>query len=156
MGVVLEGDFKGTIYTMEKEFPKIERQAVYAGARILRDAAKRQMLIDFPKAASKNSNYVDTISDAVMMSKMDGTGVTVHVLGHRGKGSQTYKARFFEKGTKDRYAKSWKGKRLKKKRYMDRIKDLRFFRKAVTSNQQKALDKIKEVFEDRLSEIFNK
>lgn len=156
MGVQLSGDFKGTLWQMEKQMPGIQKQALYAAAKVLRDAAKQKMIVDFPASTHTNSKFKDTIADAVRMTKVDESEVTVHVMGTRDKGSRTFIARFFEKGTKKRYAKTFKGRKLKKKRALGKIKELRFFRKAVDSNMQQAFKRMEEVFSQRISNLNKK
>ena len=153
MGVQIQGDFKGTLWQMERQMPGIQKQALYAAAKVLKDAATQQMKSDFPASTHKNNKYNDTIADAVRMSKVDEAEGTVHVLGTRNKGSRTYMARFFEKGTKDRYQKTFKGVKLKKKKWIGKIKPLRFFNKAVNANLTKAFQRMEEVFSQRISNI---
>lgn len=156
MGVQLSGDFKGTLWQMEKQMPGIQKQALYAAAKVLKDAGRQQMTVDFPASTHQNSKYKDTIADAVRMTKVDESEVKVHVMGTREKGSRTYMARFFEKGTKKRYAKTFKGRKLKKKRYLGQINPMRFFRKAVDSNMQQALKRMEEVFSQRIANLNKK
>ena len=156
MGVQLSGDFKGTLWQMEKQMPGIQKQALYAAAKVLKDAARERMTADFPASTHQNSKYKDTIADAVRMTKVDESEVTVHVMGTREKGSRTYMARFFEKGTKKRYAKTFKGRKLKKRRYLGQITPMRFFRKAVDSNMQQALKRMEEVFSQRIANLNKK
>ena len=153
MGVTISGDFKGTLWQMEKQMPGIQKQALYAAAKVIKDETKKQMISDFPASTHQNSKYIDTISDAVRMTKVDESEVTVHVMGTREKGSRTYMARFFEKGTKKRYTKKYKGIQLKKRRYLGRITERRFFRKAASTNMSKAFKRMEEVFSKRISNI---
>lgn len=155
-GVTIEGDFEGTLYDMERELPDITRKALYSAALLLRDEAKDQLVSDVPKARQRNKKYNDTLEDAVRVTKIDGSDVYVHILGVRSKGSGTFRTRFFEKGTKDRYQKTYRGVKLKKKKFIGNITGNSFFKKAVSGNLDRALRRLEEVFSKRLENIFTK
>lgn len=78
----------------------------------------------------------DTILDAPRVSKIedrydeDDLSIKVHVMGSRKSDSQTYRFRFLEKGTKDRYQLTYRGKELNKPRYIGRITPRYYFKKA--------------------------
>lgn len=86
------------------------------------------------------SGYKDKLIDAVRVSKVQSTGdevtTKVHIMGVRSSGSGTFRARFFEGGTKERVSKS--GKKLGK------IEALNFFQKAENSmsNLTVSLDQV--------------
>lgn len=86
------------------------------------------------------SGYKDKLIDAVRVSKVQSTGdevtTKVHIMGVRSSGSGTFRARFFEGGTKERVSKS--GKKLGK------IEALNFFAKAENSmsNLTVSLDQV--------------
>ena len=82
-----------------------------------------------------NPKYSDTLDDGVRMLKARGNYdediySIVHILGSRATGSGTYRLRFFEGGTKDRYQTKVNGIQLKKPRYIGAIKPYRFFQSA--------------------------
>ena len=78
------------------------------------------------------SGYKDKLIDAVRVSKVQSTGdevtTKVHIMGVRSSGSGTFRARFFEGGTKERVSKKT-GQKLGK------IEALNFFQKAENSMQ---------------------
>ncbi len=86
------------------------------------------------------SGYKDKLIDAVRVSRVQSTGdevtTKVHIMGVRSSGSGTFRARFFEGGTKERQSKS--GKKLGK------IEALNFFAKAENSmsNLTVSLDQV--------------
>ena len=86
------------------------------------------------------SGYKDKLIDAVRVSKVQSSGdevtTKVHIMGVRSSGSGTFRARFFEGGTKERQSKS--GKKLGK------IEALNFFQKAENSmsNLTVSLDQV--------------
>jgi HK97 gp10 family phage protein len=74
----------------------------------------------------------DTILDAVKVTKIedryDGElSMKVHVMGTNKSDSQTYRFRFLEGGTKDRYSKTYKGQYMKKQKYLGRITPRKWF-----------------------------
>ena len=89
--------------------------------------------------------YNDDITDAVRVGKIedsydsDQLSIKVHVMGVRSKSSGTYRFRFLEGGTRDRKAKTYKGKPLKKERHTGTIAPRRWFAQA---NQSVNLDNI--------------
>lgn len=83
--------------------------------------------------------YNDDITDAVRVGKIednydsDELSIKVHVMGTRNTNSGTYRFRFLEKGTKNRKAKTYKGKPLKKERNLGSIAPRRWFAQANSS-----------------------
>ena len=123
------------------EMNKAVKKALRAGAKQLQAATKANAT-----AGMNNRNnthwydgkiifYNDKIEDAVMISKIEGSfgeelSQKVHVLGTKKTGSGTYRFRFLEGGTKERYARTKKGSKLKKPRYLGKISGKRFFKNA--------------------------
>jgi len=80
----------------------------------------------------------ENILDAVRVGKMkdnydEELFIKVHVMGTGRENSKTFRFRFLEKGTKDRYALTRNGKALKKQRYLGRIQPRRYFGRAKQS-----------------------
>lgn len=81
------------------------------------------------------SPYTDKITDAVRISKFNDRydeelSLKVHIMGTTASGSGTYRARFINNGTQDRYATTYKGNSLRKPRYTGRIQGSHFFQQA--------------------------
>ena len=129
-----------------KEMNTTVRRALRAGGKELQKQTRKNAKAGI---ISRNNThwydgkiitYDDKIEDAVRISKIDGDfgselSQKVHVMGTRNKYSGTYRFRFLEKGTKQRYAKYYRdknGKRmaLKKPRYLGRIQGRWFFKNA--------------------------
>lgn len=90
-----------------KEMRKALRQGVQNAANKLRGETKRVFRSALPAARHHNAKYNDTLLDAVKRSKVEETkqgeiSAKVHIMGTRNTGSGTFRARFFEKGTKPR------------------------------------------------------
>ena len=151
-----------------KEMNKAVRSALRAGAKELQKQTKANA-----KAGIKTTNntayydgkivtYIDDVVDAVMISKVDGTygeelSQRVHVMGTKKSGSQTYKFRFLEKGTKERYARHYRDSRgqlqnLKKPRYLGRIGGNWYFKNA----QSSILPNLQNIYMKKIDETINK
>lgn len=129
-----------------KEMNTTVRRALRTGAKELqkqtrKNATSRMMTRNNPHwYRGEQVFYNDDIEDAVRLSKIDGDfgselSQKVHVMGTRNKYSGTYRFRFLEKGTKERYAKYYKDKTgerqaLKKPRRLGRIQGRWFFKNA--------------------------
>ena len=125
----------------------------------LRVAAKtilssvQQMLTstDINGVQNINPKYSDSLYDAIRMTKIqdDGELIKVHIMGSRKSGSGTYRLRFFEGETQERYAKTYKGKPLKKPRRLGKIGGYHFFEAGVEvakdAAEQKMIMQIKKI-----------
>lgn len=90
--------------------------------------------------------YDDTLQDGVRVTRVkDGNKIGVHILGSRRGGSGTFRLRFFEKGTKDRYQKTKNGTR-----YIGRIPAYGFFESAVNSSMSEIQSTLYETLEKQI------
>ena len=90
-----------------KEMRKALRQGVQNAANKLRGETKKVFRSALPAARHRNTKYNDTLLDAVKRSKVEENqrgeiSAKVHIMGTRNTGSGTFRARFFEKGTRQR------------------------------------------------------
>lgn len=90
-----------------KEMRKALRSAVTTAASKLRGETRKVFRSVLPAAKSHSTKYNDTLLDAVKRSKVEETkqgeiSAKVHIMGSRNTGSGTFRARFFEKGTRPR------------------------------------------------------
>lgn len=118
-----------------KEIDKAIRKGMRKGLQQHRKQVISNLKTSIPKANKRNPLYSDRLVDAVKIrAKNDRdsqTGVIIgkiHVMGSQKKGSGTFRTRFFEGGTKDRYQKTYKGRPLRKKRYIGKLDAKYFFR----------------------------
>lgn len=120
----------------------IQYEMVLAGARSLYESIRQSLISNVPKATQRNPKYKDTLLDAVLISKTNLTNQDrfVHAYGVRDKDSGTYRTRFFNEQTKDRYQKTYKGKKLKKKRFLGHVGGSLFFNKGVMNGKSQAQD----------------
>lgn len=150
------GTLRGPLEQMKKDLPKAEAHALYKAAYFLRDKIRQSLTTAIPKATQKNPKYNDTLVDAVGFTKVDGASLTVNAMGNRKTGSGTYRTRFFEEGTRERYQKTYKGIRLKKKKYIGKIGATKFFSSAVQANQNAAIQLMQQVIEKYVDTAFSK
>ena len=122
-------------------------EIVNAVKRAMRKSAKeiQQKTVENARAGIKtynnhpNGEYEQgSILDAVRVSKIndrydEDLYIKVHVMGTGKPNSKTFRFRFLEKGTRDRYATTYKGKQLSKPRYLGRIQPRRYFAQANNS-----------------------
>ena len=152
----ISGTFKGAFEEVVNQMPNIEKRALYHAAYFLRDEIRKSFKSKLPKADQRNPRYSDTLLDAVGFSKVDGASLNVNAMGNRKSSSGTYRARFFEAGTKDRYQKTRNGIRLKKKKFIGKIKPTNFFSSTVQANRGMVASKMEEVIIPYIKQIFDK
>lgn len=133
-----------------KEMKSSLKSALNTAGNKLKGETKSLFRKALPAASKSNPKYSDKMIDAVRRSKVKETSqhemyVKVHIMGTRNTGSGTYRARFFEAGTRLR--------RTRKGYYRGSIKALNFFATAnfnfnadydriVDESVQKAVNKI--------------
>ena len=150
----VSGTLLGPLEKMKNELPRAEKRALYRAAYFLRDKIRESLVSNIPKAASHNQKYTDTLVDAVGFTKVDGASLNINAMGNRKKGSGTYRARFFENDTKDRYQKSYRGIKLKKKRFLGHITGTHFFANSVSQNEAQAVSLMREVLTEFIRECY--
>ena len=136
-------DLKEIIDAMDsRSLDKLQRAALSRAARVIYDATKGAALGMEPKFGNTNPQYNDKIIDGVRMTlKQDSTNnwlAKVHILVTRKTGSQSYKLRFFEKGTEPRKTRQGYNR--------GQIKALNFFSGAVNSTYNSAVSRLEDDF----------
>lgn len=152
------------MFTKFAELSKIEMtQAMKGAVRKTAQALKKQT-IDNARAGIKTTNnhpndpyHGDNVWDAPRLGKFndrveDDLSVKVHIFGTRKSNSQTYRYIFLDYGTRDRYAKTYKGKPLKKPRYLGRIIGRKWFVNA----QAQVYPQMERIFTESLNKCINK
>jgi hypothetical protein len=152
----ITGNLRGPLDEMREQLPRAEKKALYRAAYFLRDKIRQSLTSSLPKATNRNPKYSDTLIDAVGFTKVDGASLNINAMGNRKKTSGTYRTRFFENDTRDRYQKSYRGQKLKKKRFLGHITGTHFFRNAVEANQPAAIELMRGVISEFVQEIYNK
>lgn len=152
----ITGNLRGPLDEMREQLPRAEKKALYRAAYFLRDKIRQSLVSSLPKATQHNPKYSDTLVDAIGFTKVDGASLNINAMGNRKKTSGTYRTRFFENDTRDRYQKSYKGQKLKKKRFLGHITGTHFFRNAVEANQPAAIELMRGVISEFVQEIYDK
>ena len=105
-----------------KDWFGIEKRAMRKGMNIVKNEGRKRFRRSLPAASHRNSKYSDRLVDAIIGSVKVENNITtyfeVHNAGTRKKSSGTYRARFFEKGTKPRVKGHYRGKIQNKYSYM--------------------------------------
>ena len=152
----ISGNLLAPLEEMKMELPKAEKRALYRAAYFLRDKIRQSLVSSLPKATVKNPRYSDTLVDAVGFTRPDGASININAMGTNRKGSGAYRTRFFENDTRDRYQKTYRGIKLKKKRFLGHITGTHFFQNAVQQNQAQAVKMMEEVISQYVQQIYNK
>lgn len=147
------------IEEMRRIAPEIEDAALFKGASVLKLATKDQLIKVLPAATKPSPKYDDVLTDAILYGKPQGNDqgkiIKISILGNRNSKSGTFRLRFFENGTKDRYQKTYAGKKLHPKRFLGHINALNFFHDAVVQNEQQVAQAMEEIINKKMSEIQN-
>lgn len=141
-----------------QDMTRAVKRALAKGAKALQDQAKSNLSSVIKTRGNthwydgKIKNFDDKIDDGVRRTKVyenldEDWETKVHVLGTRASGSGTYRLRFLEAGTKERFAKTARNRkheliRLKTPKRLGRITGRRFFRAA----QQQILPQIQSIY----------
>ena len=150
----ITGSFLGPFEEIAERMPRVEKYALYKAAAFLRDEVRKSIISNVPKSTVRNPKYIDTMADAARFTKVDGASLTVHALGTPVSGSGTYRARFFEAGTKERYQKTFNGVKLKKKRRLGHITGTNFFSSTIEANRTTAQQIMADVITKYVQEAF--
>lgn len=147
--------------------PEVTQTALNVGANIIKENVKQSFMTKVPAATrpirqqvingSYNVTGGDTMLDAVRQTKVDPIRNTaaVHILGAGEKGSGQFIARFYEGGTKPRYAKHFRGTTLKKKRFTGQIPAYNFFIPTAEASVNEAAQVMGSIFDKKITEALN-
>lgn len=149
----IEETFEKYTNLVSNEMTKCVKRALIMGAKEVQNQTKSNITASLYKRNNHPGKYNDKIEDAAMIGKIDGDfredlSIKVHIMGNREPGSGTYRARFLEKGTKDRYH----TKGLKKPRYIGKIEPIWFFKKA----QMQVFPKLPQIYLTEIDKTINK
>lgn len=135
---------------------KAKAGALRKGANIIKKGVEQSLATTGINYTKQNPIYKDTLKEGIRTTKTrEDNTIGIHILGTQATGSGTFRLRFFEKGTKERFAKTYKGKPLKKARRLGKIKAYKFFESGVTSSQSKAQKAIQEQLSKYIDKAWN-
>lgn len=97
-------------YITDKQWKQVERRVLNKIAGKIKNRTRKAFKIALPAATHRNPQYSDRLIDAIRKSRVkeSSTGIlktAVHAMGTTKSGSGTFRARFFETGTKERHHK---------------------------------------------------
>lgn len=120
------------------EMTKAIKRALNAAAANLQAQTKTNLSSAIKSDTGGHGKFSDRMIDAVRRNGAKGNYdeelySVVHIFGSYASSSGTYRARFLEKGTQPRYAKTYHGQPLKKPKYTGEVRPKWFFKSA---NQQ--------------------
>lgn len=129
-----------------REMTKAVKRAINKAAAILQRTTISNLSSLLKSDTGGKGRYIDKMTDAVRRSGANGMydeeiSAIVHIMGTQASSSGTFRARFFEKGTKERYAQTYKGQPLRKPRYIGQIRPNYYF-KAANDQLSSQLDRI--------------
>lgn len=152
-------------YFSQQDWYRVKRRALTRAGNDIRKDAKQRFKSKLPAATKRSDKYKDRLIDAIRFSKMKNTGsgelnLVVHTMGSNKKGSGTFRARFFEKGTNDRVTRKGYtdslGRHYPQGQNRGRLQPpLQFFHDAV-SNFNKAEHDMMKIIEEEIIKLNNK
>lgn len=150
-------------YFSGNDWKAVKRRALQEGATKIKKAARYSFKEQLPNATKRSKKYKDRLIDAIRSTKITDKGLAdmsigVHTLGTRKSGSGTFRARFFEGGTKVRtqgpYVDSL-GRKYVHSRKVGSIKPLHFFTDSVKDANVAEMDMVK-MLSQQVEKINNK
>ncbi len=163
--IKISGDLNWSFDRMAREIPEIEETALRVGAYTLQQEVKKRLLSKMSTASNpvrqqtgKNGYKItsqEPLVDAIRQTKTENGKVKVHALGSGSSGSTTFITRFYEEVTKQRYNKSYKGKKLKTRRYTGIVGGLHFFNDTINAYMGKTTQIISDIINNKLNLIMN-
>jgi hypothetical protein len=143
---------------------KAKQSALKRGANVMKKAALQAITqagfaYNTINSHPRKKQYSDSLQDGIRITpiKDDGNWIGVHILGSRASDSGTFRLRFFETGTRERWATTYNGRTLKKKRKLGKIDSSKFafFESSVNSSQGEAIDAFQQQLEKYIQNAWN-
>lgn len=133
-----------------KELGKALKTGLRKATKTIQKAVKAKLRTSFKNVNNKNPKYNDTLEEGVRVTKVyeniDGTLVAkVRIDSTKKSGSGSFRLQILESGnykTSPRFAKTYRGKPLKKPRFAGNIKGAKFFAKARDANEPYFYDEL--------------
>lgn len=158
------GELNSSFDEMVKTMPDTCKKALNVGAWILKNSVKSCFARKMPAAArafkvpatSKGGYKItkpDMLIDAVMQSSATTDHATISVRGNA-PGSPLFISRMYDSGTKDRYLRTYKGKKLNKRHYVGSVGGVHYFGPGINEGEEAAYAAMQNIFEKQLSKIY--
>jgi len=147
-----------------KNLGQVQKKALDTAAFILKEGVKKEFISKMPAAgrpfktpATSKGGYKitrdDMLSDAVRQASA-GTTFTKVFMGGREPGSPLFLARIYNKGSEDRYQKTYRGKKLKAKHYLGRVKGLNYFQPGIEGQMGEAYNAVGRIMKNYTEKYF--
>lgn len=149
---VVEDSTGRAIKDVLKTMSRAESSALRRGATVMKRDIRNQAKSTGVAMMKRSEKYADRLIDAIRSSKVREGSVTVHIMGTRAKDSGTFRTRFFEGGTQERFQTTRNGKPLTKKKSIGKIDATPFFSRAVSSSDMTILS----VMDEQLTKYIEK
>lgn len=165
-GMKLEGDWlEGSFDRMVYELPTITKKALDTAAFVLKDSIRTQFTNKMPAAgrpfkvpATSKGGYkitkADKLVDAIRQGSADESYTKVYV-GNGDSGSPLFIARMYNKDSKDRYALTKNGVKLKNKKFLGKLTGTQYWDDGLATGEQAALNVLENVLDKYIGEAFN-
>lgn len=143
---------------MIKNLGPTQIKALNTAAYIIKKSVKESFISKMPAAnrpfkvpATSTRGYritkSDKLADAVRQSSATDISTKVFMGGNE-KGSPLFIARMYDKNSKDRYAVTKKGVRLKKKKYLGHLTGVNYFDPGIDMGQAAAIDAVENIMQN--------
>lgn len=130
---------------------KAKQSALHATANVLKKKTIQSLQSTGVRVNEVGQIYSDSLQDGVRVTRIkDGNRIGVHILGSNRSGSGTFRLRFFEKGTRDRYQKTKNGTR-----FLGHISGYGFFESAVNSSMGEMESTLHETLEKMIRKAWD-
>ena len=130
-----------------KEYKTAFRKSIREALNILRKKAIAN-LKGVTTKIDKKDQYNNTLRKGIQLKVYpeDLEGI-VHIMGN-------FKLKWFQNGTVDRYAKRYRGKPMKRKRYTGKIEASKFFTNAKSQTESAVFNKLNERIQQNIIKIY--
>ena len=165
-GMVIKGNWLNSFDNMTLSLPTISKKALNTAGFILKESVKQSFASKMPAAArpfkvpaTTKGGYVinrpDLLIDAARQSSADESHVTVFMGGNE-PNSPLFIARMYNKDSVDRYARTKKGVKLAKKKFLGHTTGVNYWDPGITQGQAAAMQVMETILGNNLEKQFIK
>ena len=138
-----------------KVMSRAESSALRAGANVIKKQARANARATGVAMLARSPKYNDRLIDAIRSSRVKDGAVVVHTMGTSKAGSGTFRTRFFEGGTKERYQRTVNGVPLASPRRLGKIAATPFFEPAVQQSSNSIMQAMDEKLKATIERAWN-
>lgn len=164
-GMTIKSDWlNGSFDKMVNDLPDITTKALNVAAYIIKQSVKDSLGNKMPAAkkpfkvpATSSRGYKitrpDKLIDAARQSPSNEFKTSVY-MGGREPNSPLFIARMYDKGSKDRYVRTYKGQKLAKKRFAGKLTGVDYWGPGVSAGENEAMRALENVIYNALEKQF--